>query len=243
MSRQIISSKRSSDKPTPVLAASEKCKFSLLICGRSNLKVRALADTYGIVCLITASYTMEAGLREGLQEHDAYHLITDSPSIVGILLDLSCVRVSISLRSCLIVCVHRCTIFTCRHPTSSSSLHLLRHSRSIPSQPFDMGGKYRNSHNIVYSRLTLQLTAQPTCRLPGLFIEGGVYVEILHSLLHLTLNPVDGFANSAALVDPTSTIPLTHVANYDTAANWAPRNPEKRWVKYPNTVAVSMIFP
>jgi hypothetical protein len=66
-----------------------------------------------------------------------------------------------------------------------------------------------------------------------------VYVEILHSLLHLTLNPVDGFANSAALVGPTSTIPLTHVANYDTAVNWAPGNPEKRWVKYPNTGAVS----
>ena len=50
---------------------------------------------------------------------------------------------------------------------------------------------------------------------------------MLHSLLRLSLNPVDGFANFAALVDLTSAIPLTHAVNYDTAVNWAPGNPEK----------------
>lgn len=48
-----------------------------------------------------------------------------------------------------------------------------------------------------------------------------MYVEMLHSLLRLRLNPVDGSANSAAPVDPTSTIPLTYAANYDTAVKWA----------------------
>jgi len=83
-----------------------------------------------------------------------------------------------------------------------------------------MDEKYCNSHNIVYSRFTLHLTAQSACRLPGLFIEGGEYVEMLHPLLRLCLDPVDGSADSATPADPTSIIPLTYVANYDTAVKW-----------------------
>ena len=111
------------------------------------------------------------------------------------------------------------------------------------SQLFNMDGKYCNSDNIVYSRFTLRLTAQPSCRLPGLSIEGGVYVEMLHSLLRLCPIPVDGSANSAAPVDPTGTIPLAHAANYDTAVKWARENPEKSMGQYLNTGAFSITFP
>ena len=79
-----------------------------------------------------------------------------------------------------------------------------------------MDEKYCNSHNIICSRFTLQLTAQPTCRLPWTIHRGGEYVEMLHSLLRLYLNPMDG----SALVGPTSTISLTYAANYDTAVKW-----------------------
>lgn len=56
---------------------------------------------------------------------------------------------------------------------------------------------------------------------------------MLHSLLRLSLNPVDGFTNSAAPVDPTGAIPPTHAVNYDTAVNWAPGNPEKSMRQVP----------
>lgn len=95
-----------------MLAASEKCQFSLLTRGQSNPKVRALADTYGNARLITASYTKEAVLRADIQEQDARYLNIDGFSIVGIPLDLSCVRVSITLRPYLIICTGLCTIFT-----------------------------------------------------------------------------------------------------------------------------------
>jgi hypothetical protein len=66
---------------------------------------------------------------------------------------------------------------------------------------------------------------------------------MLHSLLRLSLNPVDGFANFAALVDLTSAIPLTHAVNYDTAVNWRQEIPRRAWDKHPNTGAVSITFP
>ena len=56
---------------------------------------------------------------------------------------------------------------------------------------------------------------------------------MLHSLLRLSLNLADGFANSAAPVNLTSAIPLTHATNYDTAVNWAPGNPEKSMGQVP----------
>jgi hypothetical protein len=55
---------------------------------------------------------MEAGFPADLREQDACYLITDSFSIVGIPVDLSYVRVSVNLRSYLIVYIGLCTIFT-----------------------------------------------------------------------------------------------------------------------------------
>jgi hypothetical protein len=66
---------------------------------------------------------------------------------------------------------------------------------------------------------------------------------MLHSLLRLCLNPVDGSANSAAPVDPTSTIPFTYAANYNTAVKWALKNPEKSMGQHPNASAFSITFP
>ena len=93
-----------------MLAASEKCQFSLRIHGQSNPKARALADTYGNVRFITTSHKMEAGLRADLQEQDARCLNIDSFGIAGILAGFLCVRVSVNLCSYLIVYIVLCTI-------------------------------------------------------------------------------------------------------------------------------------
>ena len=93
-------------------AASEKCQFSILTRGQSNPKVCALPDTYGNARLITALYTKEAVLRADIQEQDACYLNVDIFSIIGIPLDLSYVRVSITLRPYLIICTGLYTILT-----------------------------------------------------------------------------------------------------------------------------------
>ena len=90
-----------------------------------------------------------------------------------------------------------------------------------------MDERYRNSHNIVGSRITTWLTAQPTARLPWTIVEGGVYAELLQSLLRPRLNPADGSADFIAPMHPTSTIPLIPVVNYAAAVKWALENPER----------------
>jgi len=57
-------------------------------------------------------HTTEAVLRADIHEQGACYLNIDTFSIVGIPLDLSCVRVGITLRPHLIVCTGLCTIFT-----------------------------------------------------------------------------------------------------------------------------------
>jgi hypothetical protein len=147
--------------------------------------------------------------------------------------DLPCVRVSITLRPYLIVCIGLGTIFT----KSVIQRHLLHfiYSGTVDRflSPLLISTK---STTIATTSSTRDspLSSLPSLLVvsPGLFIEG-VYVEMLHSLLRLRLNPVDGSANSAAPVDPTSTIPLTHAATYDTAVKWARKISRRGWDSTP----------
>lgn len=106
-----------------------------------------------------------------------------------------------------------------------------------------MAERYRNSHNIVSSRLTSWLTSQPTTRLPWTILSSGVYLEMLHSLLRPRIDQRDGSANFIAPMTATSSFLLVPVENYGIAAKWALENPERSVGHFVNGGAFTATFP
>jgi hypothetical protein len=101
--------------------------------------------------------------------------------------------------------------------------------------------KYRNSHNIVASRLTKWLKAQPLDRLPWTIIHGGVYSEMLNWLLKPRPHG-DGFAFKAPM-DHESVIPLIPLDNYGKCVEWALRHPQESIGKSISAGPFLMTFP
>jgi uncharacterized protein YbjT (DUF2867 family) len=74
-------------------------------------------------------------------------------------------------------------------------------------------------------------------------VEGGVYVEMLNSLMRPRLNLSDEAADFIAPMHPTSTIPLIPVTNYGAAVKWALENPERSVGKYVEAGSFLTTFP
>jgi hypothetical protein len=86
--------------------------------------------------------------------------------------------------------------------------------------------KYRNSHNIVGSRLSSWLAAQPVDLLPWTIITAaGVYAEMFRSLLK-PLPHGDGVAFKVPM-DKESIMPIIPLENYGKAVKWALKHREE----------------
>jgi hypothetical protein len=101
--------------------------------------------------------------------------------------------------------------------------------------------KYRNSHNIVGSRLTGWLTHQPLERLPWTIITGGVYAETLNSLLRPRPRDDGSFVFNAP-VDQNSVIPLIPLDNYGQRVKWALEHPQESSGQYLSASPFQMTF-
>lgn len=84
--------------------------------------------------------------------------------------------------------------------------------------------KYRNSHNVVAARLSGWLATQPVERLPWSITSGGVYAEMLNSLLR-PIKDEQGW-RFVAPVREDSIIPLIPLEMYGLLVRWMLENPE-----------------
>lgn len=85
--------------------------------------------------------------------------------------------------------------------------------------------KYRNSHGTVSARVSEWLAHQPLEVLPWVITNGGVYAEMLGSLL-LPRKRDDGVFEFVAPIGEGS-IPFVPLESYGTLARWVFENPEK----------------
>lgn len=84
--------------------------------------------------------------------------------------------------------------------------------------------EYRNSHNVVSARLSGWLADQPVERLPWSITSGGVYAEMLNTLLR-PVKDEQGW-RFVAPVKEDSMIPLIPLEMYGMLVRWMLENPE-----------------
>jgi hypothetical protein len=101
--------------------------------------------------------------------------------------------------------------------------------------------KYRNSHNIVGSRLSRWLAAQPVDLLPWtIMTAGGVYAEMFRSLLK-PFPHGDGVVFKVPM-DRESIMPIIPVENYGKAVKWALKHPQECIGKFVSAAPFPLTF-
>ena len=172
-----------------------------------------MLSEFPTISLLQGSYTTEAGLRTALADQDVVYFNIDSFNI-GEPFEYF-------------------WTFRAYEIAVQSKVKLFLYSGSSPTDKFTAHGlaeEYRNSHNVVASRLTGWLTAQPQDRLPWSIITGGVYAEMLNRLL----KPVpreDGYIFELPM-EKESVMPLIPLDNYGEAVKWALEHPKESIGKF-----------
>ncbi|KAL2061876.1 hypothetical protein VTL71DRAFT_7254 [Oculimacula yallundae] len=92
--------------------------------------------------------------------------------------------------------------------------------------------KYRNSHGVVSGRLSSWLENQPLSVLPWTVLHGGVYAQMLSSLLAPALiepdgNEGEGVYEFAAPIGSAGTIPFVDVDDYGVRTRYVLEHPEE----------------
>lgn len=100
---------------------------------------------------------------------------------------------------------------------------------------------YRNSHNVVAARLSGWLGNQPVERLPWAILTGGVYAEMLNSLLRPIKN--NGCLNFTVPMVEDSIIPLVPLKNYGLRVKWMLENAEEVVGTYVSAAPYHVTFP
>lgn len=103
--------------------------------------------------------------------------------------------------------------------------------------------KYRNSHNIVGSRLSRWLAAQPVDLLPWTIVTAaGVYAEMFRSLLKpLPSGDGDGVVFKVPM-DRESIMPIIPLENYGKAVKWVLKHPQQCIGKYVSAAPFPLTF-
>jgi hypothetical protein len=101
--------------------------------------------------------------------------------------------------------------------------------------------KYRNSHNVVAGRLSSWLASQPVERLPWTIIQGGIYAEMLQSLLQPI--HIDQKLVFKAPVRESSVMPLIPLQMYGARVAWALEHPQESFGKYLSAGPFQVTYP
>lgn len=100
---------------------------------------------------------------------------------------------------------------------------------------------YRNSHNVVKAHLSDWLEKQNAEVLPWCVVYGGVYAEMLGSVLRPMKQGEDYIF--AAPVHDNSIIPLMPLENYGTTVEWVLNHPEKSAGRFIDAGAIPSSWP
>lgn len=100
---------------------------------------------------------------------------------------------------------------------------------------------YRNSHNVVKAHLSDWLERQDAKVLPWCNVYGGVYAEMLGSVLR-PIKQGDDYMFAAPMHE-NSIIPLMPLANYGTTVEWVLENPEKSAGRFMDAGAIPSSWP
>lgn len=106
---------------------------------------------------------------------------------------------------------------------------------------YNFDERFRNSHNVVSGRLSSWLAAQPVERLPWTIITGGVYAEMLGSLL-MPMKTPNGLV-FAAPMSKDSIIPLVPLDFYGARVVWALKHPENSIGTYLSAGPFQVTYP
>lgn len=87
----------------------------------------------------------------------------------------------------------------------------------------DYDEDYRNNHNVITARLTKWLQHQPVGRLPWSIVNGGIYAEMLGSLLRPSTGE-DGVVKFVGPVREDSIFPLIPLEMYGARGRWMLEN-------------------
>jgi hypothetical protein len=101
--------------------------------------------------------------------------------------------------------------------------------------------EYRNSHNVVAARLSAWLTSQPVERLPWSVVSGGVYAEMLTSLLRPAKDELG--VRFGSPVRATSVIPLIPLEMYGIRVRWMLEHPEESIGRSMSAAPYHVTFP
>jgi hypothetical protein len=171
----------------------------------SSSSARELANLPNVT-LISASYESEEGLRAAFAGQDACYFLINTFAIREPDEYFWTIRAyEIAAQSGLKLFIY------------SGARNRLREQRYQEA--------YRNSHNVVKAHLSDWLEAQNQEVLPWCVVYGGVYAEMLGSVL-LPMKNGEEYV-FAAPVHENSVIPLMPLPNYGTTVEWVLEHPEK----------------
>lgn len=196
--------------------------MSVLTRDPESRRSQALLSEFPNVKLLPGSYATETGLRTALKDQDVVYFNIDSFNIGEPFEYFWTFRAyEVALQSGLRLFIY---------PGASDRFGNHR-----------MAEKYRNSHNIVASRLAKWFEAQPLDCLPWVILHGGVYAEMLNWLLKPRPHG-DGFAFKVPM-DHESIMPLLPLDNYGKCVEWILRNPQESIGKSVSAVPFEVTFP
>ncbi|UKZ80235.1 hypothetical protein TrVFT333_007992 [Trichoderma virens FT-333] len=188
------------------LARTKRYRLSVLTRDKNSTKAAALASSFPDIEFVEGSYTTEEGLRNAFANQDVVYFCIDSFNVGEPFEYFWTFRAyEIAVQSKL-----KWFIFAGSGDRYGS---------------LGMNEKYRNSHNIVSSRLTGWLMNQPLARLPWTILTGGVYAEMLGTLLRPTEEGDELFFHNP--MDQDSVMPLIPLEMYGYRFEWALSHPEE----------------
>jgi uncharacterized protein YbjT (DUF2867 family) len=174
----------------------------------TSFAAQALLSTFGhaTIKLLKASYTTQNGLREAMKGQDAVYFSMNSFDLSEPL-------------------EYYWTIRAYELAVQSGVQHFIY--SGAPNRLAQHGYKeeFRNSHNVVPGHLTSWLEAQDTGIMAWTVVTGGVYAEMLSSLLR-PIKAADGTFVFAAPIGKGS-VPLAPLDDYGALVKWVIENPER----------------
>ncbi|KAL7934615.1 hypothetical protein V8C35DRAFT_327006 [Trichoderma chlorosporum] len=204
------------------LARAKRYRVSILTRDKDSAKVAALTSSIPDIRFIEGSYTTEEGLRAAFANQDVVYFCMDSFS-VGEPFEYF-------------------WTFRAYEIAVQSKLKWFIYAGSEDRfSRLDMDESYRNSHNVVAGRLTAWLMSQPLDRLPWTILTGGVYAEMLGTLLRPVEKGNEFFFHNP--MDNDSIMPLLPLEMYGYRFEWALAHPEESIGKVLSAGPFMVAFP
>jgi hypothetical protein len=207
--------------PTPDLSAIGNFAITVPTRNPSSPEAQALAKLPNVT-LLQANYQSEAGLRSAFSSQESCYFMINTFAIRE-------------------PDEYFWTFRAYEIAAQSGVKHFIYSGARNRLQESGFDEKYRNSHNVVKAHLSDWMMGQRTGGMGWTIVYGGVYAEMLGSLL-CPMKVGEGYV-FAAPVHEKSTIPLMPLENYGKTVLWALENPGESVGKFVDAGAVPSTWP